>query len=100
VGPQPAVERDKAIGDGITVNGLAITNSDPTLDTYFGQVVIGGPGAFVLEAEDYADIAVTIRKKLLRELASNLSSVPVTPDRQIAGRASSDLSTTRKAKLQ
>ena len=53
---------------GITVNGLAILNDDPTLDNYYRTQVITGPGSFVEVARDYADFARAMKKKLLREV--------------------------------
>lgn len=52
---------------GVTVNGLAITINIPNLDQYYQRAVIGGPGSFVIKANDYEDYGEAIRKKLLRE---------------------------------
>ena len=61
--------RDSAIAEGVTVNGLAILNEDPSVDHYFKTNVIGGSGAFLLSATDYRDFARAIKQKLLREIA-------------------------------
>ena len=53
---------------GITVNGLAILNDDPLLDTYYRNWMITGQGSFVELAQDYRDFARAMRKKLLREI--------------------------------
>ena len=53
---------------GITVNGLTIQNEISWLHYYFRNHVIGGPGAFVVIANDYAAYADAIRRKLLREI--------------------------------
>jgi hypothetical protein len=53
---------------GITVNGLAILNDDPLLDTYYRNWMITGQGSFVEIAQDYRDFARAMRKKLLREI--------------------------------
>ena len=67
-GPNIGGARDRAIAQGITINGLAIVLEDTTLDKYFSRDVIGGPGAFVEEANDYADYARAIKRKLVKEI--------------------------------
>jgi len=69
-GSQPSDERDRAVALGITINGLAILNEDPTVDNYYFRNVIGGTGAFVLTANDYESYALAILSKLIREIAS------------------------------
>ena len=64
--PLPASPR--AVAAGITVNGLAILNEDPTLDSYYLSHVIGGADAFVLTADDYEDFGRAIRLKLITEI--------------------------------
>ncbi len=61
--------RDLAVAQGITVNGLAILNEDPTLDRYYFTNVIGGPGAFVMTANDYAAYRLAILAKLVKEIS-------------------------------
>ena len=61
--------RDFAVARGITVNGLAILNEVPTLDRYYFTNVIGGPGAFVMTANDYAAYRLAILTKLLKEIS-------------------------------
>jgi hypothetical protein len=41
----------------------------PDLDKYYRGCVIGGPGAFLVFARDFADFARAIRKKLVLEIA-------------------------------
>lgn len=79
-GPEPAIMCDAVVSAGITINGLAITNSDEMLDVYYSAQVAGGRGAFVLMTSSYEDIATTIRKKLLRELSPSLSQKLQVPD--------------------
>jgi len=67
-GPNIGGARDRAVAQGITINGLAILLEDTTLDRYFSRDVIGGPGAFVEEANDYADYARAIKRKLVKEI--------------------------------
>ncbi|MEL6948148.1 MAG: DUF1194 domain-containing protein [Pseudomonadota bacterium] len=75
----PAPARDTAVDSGITINGLAIHTEEYDLGTlaridlerHFTQEVIGGPGAFYMEAESFADFAEAIRRKLVREIAGD-----------------------------
>ena len=68
-GGVPRRVRDLAVAGGVTINGLAILNEYAELDRYYEDEVIGGPGAFVMIAADYADFATAIRNKLVREIA-------------------------------
>jgi hypothetical protein len=71
---EPVAEaRRAALAAGITINGLAIVNEEPDLETYYRTEIIGGPGAFVVAARDYQDFFQAILRKLLREI----ESVPV-----------------------
>lgn len=72
-GPLVAEPRAAAIARGITINGLPILEFDDSLERYFREFVIGGPGAFVQPANGFADFARAVRKKLIQEL--NLSRV-------------------------
>jgi hypothetical protein len=67
-GFKPEPVRDFAVLSGVTVNGLAIINDEPYLEEYYRRHIIGGPGAFVMVADDYQDFVEAIRLKLLREL--------------------------------
>lgn len=60
--------RDMAIFSGITINGLAITQDEPTLDVYYERNVIGGAGSFVIKADSYDDYARAMRMKMQREI--------------------------------
>lgn len=53
---------------GITVNAIAIEQSEPKLTAYFYENVIVGEGAFVVSASSFRDYPARIRKKLLREV--------------------------------
>jgi Protein of unknown function (DUF1194) len=68
-GAQPGPVRDAAVRAGVTINGLAILNEQPNVAEFYRTDVIGGPGAFVVSADDYRDFGEAIRRKLLRELA-------------------------------
>jgi hypothetical protein len=70
----PAPEaRDFAVAQGIVVNGLAIEASSAwsggRLAAAYERDVMGGPGAFVMRAEDRRDFARALRAKLVREVA-------------------------------
>ena len=72
---------------GIVINGLVILSNRPIpwnaehtnppggLEKYYRENVIGGPGAFVLVAENFQSFGRAIIKKLVAEIAS-LSSPP------------------------
>jgi len=67
-GGDPRPIRDAVIGQGITVNGLAILNEVPTLDKYFERYITGGPASFVVTANDYSAYSAAIYRKLMREI--------------------------------
>ncbi|MBY0338466.1 MAG: DUF1194 domain-containing protein [Acetobacteraceae bacterium] len=75
--------RDEAVAAGITINGLPIINDRPTfgrqppipLDEYFGRNVVGGPGSFMIVAEDFEAFGTAVRRKLIREIAAGPSSL-------------------------
>ncbi len=75
-GIPPWLVRDMVIEEGITVNGLTILTDEPYLHHYFAENVIGGAGAFVMSVNDYADIVVGTRNKLLREISINIALGP------------------------
>ncbi|MGH6943634.1 MAG: DUF1194 domain-containing protein [Geminicoccaceae bacterium] len=83
--------RDDAVAAGITINGLPIMNgrSNPwggpppaDLDLYYEERVIGGPGAFIVVAQDFSAFASAILNKLLLEIAGN----QVAPDTGVSAR--------------
>jgi len=71
------IARDRCVAEGIVVNGLPIVNDRPTfgrmppvpLDEYYRESVVGGPGAFVIVAEDFESFGVAVKRKLIREIA-------------------------------
>jgi hypothetical protein len=67
-GAQPETLRDSAVLQGVTVNGLAILNEDTSVAAYYKNSVIGGPGAFVMTANDYDSFAAAILEKLVKEI--------------------------------
>ena len=72
-GSRPGSIRDRAIAEGVIINGLAIVNEEPFVDRYFRDKVIGGTGAFLMLAEDYDDFATAILRKLIREIGPPLA---------------------------
>jgi hypothetical protein len=76
----PAPEaRDLAVAQGIVVNALAIEAGsnwrDGVLAAAYERGVIGGPGAFVMRAEDRRDFARALRAKLIREIATGRGGI-------------------------
>lgn len=69
-GQPPALARDRAVARGITINGLPILHMEPDIDSYYEQNIIGGTGAFIMPARDYASFAEAIRRKLILEIAA------------------------------
>ncbi|MDE2445111.1 MAG: DUF1194 domain-containing protein [Alphaproteobacteria bacterium] len=69
-GPEVEPVRDRLVRDGITINGLAIANEVPDLQTYITKSVIGGDGHFVIVARDYNAYTEAIKTKLLREVSN------------------------------
>jgi Protein of unknown function (DUF1194) len=68
---RPVTEaRDEAVRDGVGINGLPILSIEPVLDHYYYDNVIGGPGAFMIPAENYDTFADAVLKKLITEIAA------------------------------
>ena len=85
-GRPAAAARDEAVAVGITVNGLAIVAHEPTLDAYFREEVVGGPGAFLIVANDFESFATAILRKLVVEIAGAFP--PRRPAMETASRGS------------
>jgi hypothetical protein len=80
-GRDVTLARDDALAKGVTINGLVIlserplpwnpehTNPPGGLPNYFRDNVIGGPGAFVIVAEDFNSFGQAIVKKMIAEIA-------------------------------
>jgi hypothetical protein len=85
-GRDVGLARDEAVAKGVTINGLVIlsdrpmpwnpehTNPPGGLSEYYRNNVIGGPGAFVVVAEDFNSFGQAIVKKLIAEIAELNSS--------------------------
>lgn len=75
------VARDAAVAQGVTINGLVILSDVPLptnplhthppggLTAYYENNVIGGPGAFVVEAESFEAFGQLLVSKLVKEIA-------------------------------
>ena len=73
--------RDEALAQGVTINGLVIfsetplswnpdhTNPPGGLDNYYRNNVVGGPGAFVLAAQNFGSFGQAMIKKMIAEVA-------------------------------
>lgn len=83
VGFAPTIARDDAVEKGITINGLAILTDYPDLDAYYGENVVGGPGAFVISAKNFDAFSAAILSKLVREI-SGLAPDGLGPNRELA----------------
>jgi Protein of unknown function (DUF1194) len=79
---RPVTEaRDVAATAGVTINGLAIINNSISpgfsfhthppggLPKYYRDNVIGGPGAFLLQVENFATFSDAMTRKLVAEIA-------------------------------
>jgi len=62
--------RGDVLTAGITINGLPILSEYPTLDEYYRDNVIGGPGSFVVAVSDFDGFGAAILGKLVREIAA------------------------------
>ena len=75
--------RDEALAKGVTINGLVILTEQPLsfsaehtnppggLENYYRNNVVGGPGAFVMVAENFNSFGQAILNKLIAEIAAN-----------------------------
>jgi hypothetical protein len=73
--------RDAALAKGITINGIVILSETPLpwnpehtnppggLANYYRDNVIGGPGAFVMTAEDFGSFGKAMIGKMIAEVA-------------------------------
>ncbi|MEM0935559.1 MAG: DUF1194 domain-containing protein [Pseudomonadota bacterium] len=90
-GIEPRHVRDRLVAQGVTINALVITGSEPELVPYFKDHIIGGHGAFAIAADGYADYPERIRRKLIRETASAMSEwAPQQHRREVAASSISE----------
>lgn len=81
-GREVALARDEALARGVTINGLVILSEQPLawnaehtnppggLDKYYRDNVTGGPGAFVMVAENFNSFGQAILNKMIAEIAA------------------------------
>jgi hypothetical protein len=69
--------RQAALDQGIVINGLAVLDRVPSaaqgaqsLEEYYREEVIGGPGAFLVVAEGFEAFEAAMRRKIIREIAA------------------------------
>lgn len=72
-GAPPEDVRHWAVARGITINALAIEETEAGLTAYFRSYVIAGQNAFAMRAATFADYPDRIRAKLLRELPQQVA---------------------------
>jgi len=86
-GPIVTVARDEALAKGITINGLPVMVKRPsyatmdidTLDIYYEDCVIGGPGSFVIPIREKDKFIEATRTKLVLEIAGRVPERRVIP---------------------
>jgi hypothetical protein len=85
IGGRPVTAaRDDAVALGITINGLVIVRpggqvrrvAGEPLPVHYERDVIGGPGAFVMTADETAAFPEVVRRKMALEIASIEALVP------------------------
>jgi hypothetical protein len=88
--------RDRAVAQGLIINGLPLMTQDEgdfarfglrDLDLYYIDCVIGGPGAFVVPVYDWDQFAAAVRRKLSLEIAA-LPALPQVHRAQASGATS------------
>src|SRR4029078_11575989 len=92
-GRDVTLARNEAVAQGVTINGVVIlsdrpmawnpehTNPPGGLANYYRTNVVGGPGAFVIVAENLDSFGQAILKKLIAEIAE----LPAPPARTGSG---------------
>jgi Ca-activated chloride channel family protein len=83
-GPSPPSAKPQLSALGVTVNALAIEESEPDLTAYFYENVIHGEGAFVITASGFEDYPDRIRRKLMRETTRQTAAVLSQPEGKIS----------------
>lgn len=73
--------RDEAVAKGVTINGLVILSDSPLawnpdhtnppggLENYYRSNVVGGPGAFVMVAQNFQSFGQAMISKMIAEVA-------------------------------
>ena len=70
VGEHAYLARNRAVAQGMTINGVAL-GRDRTIYDYFKREVIGGPQAFVLAASDPEHLVEVLARKFTSEIVLN-----------------------------
>ncbi len=66
-GEAPTAARARALGHGITINGVAVGRQEG-LPAYFAEQIVGGPGSFVMTVREPDDLARSLQRKFWRDL--------------------------------
>ncbi len=74
-GLEPTEVHPELKAANITVNAIAIEESEPDLTAYFFENLIVGEGAFVETAGGFEDYPEKIRRKLLREVSKQTAGL-------------------------
>ncbi len=67
--------RADLFGGGVVINGLPILDGKDvvSIEDYYKDNVIGGPGAFIVAAKGYEDFARAFRQKFVVEVSQNFA---------------------------
>ena len=70
--------RQELLDSGVTINGLPILEGDdgPSLEGWYRENVVGGPGHFVLSAAGFEDFGRAIRQKFIVEISGRELAAP------------------------
>ncbi len=83
-GPPIALARQEVLDQGTVINALPILRPDSgrragaNLEQEYASRIIGGPGAFMVTAQDRASFAAAVQRKLFLEISGRM------PDQDIA----------------
>ena len=69
-GRPSSAARDEAVAQNIVINGLPILAIEADLEEHYRREVIGGPGAFLIAAQNFETFAVAVRRKLVLEISA------------------------------
>lgn len=81
-GPSIAEARETVLAAGVTINALPILRPDDPgraqggLEALYAAQIAGGPGSFVVTAEDRASFADAVRRKLILEISGLTPGAP------------------------
>jgi hypothetical protein len=81
-GPGIAEARETVLAAGVTINALPILRPDDPgraqggLEALYSREIAGGPGSFVVTAEDRDSFADAVRRKLILEISGTTPGAP------------------------